>query len=165
MEESMFNDIVKKLIEEKEFEDVYLVYLIKKLREIYTPTNVVKITLLKNLNKRTSLKKGNLQRSMSLGETGGDQDALAVFYPSICKSEEISTVLDKLSVVDSHINHIDILTIFGDQYKLQELINEQKMREELVVDVYAIGSTPYLESYEVNVQLANKLFYSEFKNK
>lgn len=165
MEESMFNSIVKKLIEETEFEDVYLIYLIKKLREIYSPTNVVKITLLQNLNKRTSLKKGTLQRSSSLGEVGSTMDALAVFYPSICKQEEIGTVLDKLSLVDHHINHIDILTIFGDQNKLQELINEQKLREDLVVDVYAIGSTPYLESYEVNIKLANKLFYSEFKNK
>lgn len=166
MQASMFDSLVKKLVEEKDFEEMYLVYFIKKLKELYNPSSHIKITMLSNLNKRTSLKKGNLVRSGS--KSGHDefnpQTALAVFYPSILKEDEICLALDKLSIIDSHITQIDLLTIFGDQESLQKRINENKIRDDLNIEVYAIGSTPVLESYDFNIELAKKVFLNEFKN-
>lgn len=166
MEAGVFDDLIKKLIEESHFEEMHIVYLTRKLREFYNPQSNIKITLMQNLNRKTSSKKGNLVKgkSMSNVEELVYSRTLAVYYPSLLKEEEINMALEKLSIIDTQYTHVDVLTLFGDQEHLQKLASDQNVRDNLTIEVFSIGSTPVLQSYEINVALANRIFVDEFKS-
>lgn len=111
MDKGMFDSLVKKLVDEKGFEEMHLVFFMKKLKEFYGNRAGIKITLLQNLNKRTSLKKGNLQKGLSYGDIDDilNPFKITVFYPSLLKEEEISLALDKINLIGKpHISKLSI---------------------------------------------------------
>ena len=138
------------------------------MKELYEPGSNVKITLLKNLNKKTSLKKGNLVKANSVSYSENTVDkltqkkALAVFTPSILTEEQIENALEKLMIVHESISHVDVLTLFGDQEHLEKVIQDHAFRDDLHIDIFTIGSSPVLETYELNEELAFKTFINEF---
>ena len=165
MDMESFDKIVNKLIEEKEFEEMHLIYLIKKLKEFYRFESHHKITLLKNLNTKTSLKKGNLIKTKSVGGANeiSQINSLLVFEASLQTQEDIDHAIEKINIIDHSITHVDILALFGDQNSLQKLFKENKIRDDLNVDVFSIGSTPLLDGHSLNIDLANDIFISEFR--
>ncbi|CAI2372165.1 unnamed protein product [Moneuplotes crassus] len=163
MDKDEFDRIVSKLIEEKEFKDIYLTYLIKKLKEFYSQSLNDKVTLIKNISERAVLKTGNLIKTKSVGGVATNLKTLTVFTPSLITEEEIKYAHEKVNLIDLTINKVVILSMFGDQTSLQEQFEAEKDRSDLEIEVLTIGSTPLLLGYQVDVDSSNSIFISEFK--
>ena len=167
MEEKLFDSLLQKLINEKEFEEMYLVYFIKKLKEYYYLSsssedkdgtlnlNNSKISLLESIT-MMSPAKHNLVKS--------EVNRIVLFISSLLTEKEIEYAVDQVETIDPKYIFIDIVTLFANPTYVIETLKPKIGRDDISIQVYSIGSSPELQDFEVNKELANKIFLSEFDN-
>ena len=114
-----------------------------------------KISLVENIS-MMSPAKGKLVKS--------EVNRALLFISSLLSDNEIDYTIDKLEIIEPRYKYVDIVTLFANPTHVNDSLKSKLERDDIIVSVHSIGSSPELQDFEINRELANDLFYSEFKN-